>query len=108
MTSFKSTGIVSHTGKTHSFFDQTPDPKGQLVRPTRVSNSARQYSGPYIARASILCSTSSKEPSVALYMTSSSEKVSVGLDPSITLLRGTKFASKRCPFVNGAAQHRFT
>ena len=97
------TGGGTRTGSTHSFFDHTPDPKGQLVRPTRVSNKARQYSGPYIASASILCSTSSKDPSVALYMTSSREKVSAGLLPSITLLKGTKFASKRWPFVKGAA-----
>ena len=38
-------------GSTHSFLDHTPDPNGHAVRPARVSNRARQYSGPLMARA---------------------------------------------------------
>ena len=44
-------GLSRLTGRTHSFLDQTPEPKGQVVRPTRLSNSARQYSGPYCLQA---------------------------------------------------------
>jgi hypothetical protein len=59
----RQTGL--RTGKTHSFFDHTPEPKGQVVRPTLLSKSARQYSGPYCLSASMSCTTSSRPPSFA-------------------------------------------
>ena len=51
------------TGKTHSFFDHTPEPYGHDVRPTLLSKSALQYSGPYCLSASMSCTTSNKPPS---------------------------------------------
>ncbi|KAK3016831.1 hypothetical protein RJ639_006370 [Escallonia herrerae] len=63
----------SISGNTHSFLDQTPDPYGQVVLPTRESNRERQYCPSNWLSASMSCSTSSSPPERLRYTISSSE-----------------------------------
>nr|GMC65435.1 hypothetical protein PanWU01x14_246930 [Ipomoea batatas]GMC66111.1 hypothetical protein PanWU01x14_246930 [Ipomoea batatas]GMD14857.1 hypothetical protein PanWU01x14_246930 [Ipomoea batatas]GME14646.1 hypothetical protein PanWU01x14_246930 [Ipomoea batatas] len=49
-------------GNTHSFLDQTPEPYGHVVFPTRESKSERQYWPSNFLRASMSCWTSRRPP----------------------------------------------